>query len=37
RYNVALVRNGETRARDVIIGERHDTDVEVFKGLEAGD
>ncbi|AXD44179.1 macrolide transporter subunit MacA [Salmonella enterica] len=37
RYKVALLRNGEKREREVIIGERNDTDVEVVKGLEAGD
>ncbi len=37
RYKVALLRNGEKREREVVIGERNDTDVEVVKGLEAGD
>lgn len=36
RYKVALLRNGEKREREVVIGERNDTDVEVVKGLEAG-
>lgn len=36
-YKVALLRNGEKREREVVIGERNDTDVEVVKGLEAGD
>ena len=37
RYNVRLLRNGETREREVVIGERNDTDVEIVKGLEEGD
>ncbi|WP_318390028.1 macrolide transporter subunit MacA [Enterobacter sp.] len=37
RYKVTLLRNGETREREVTIGARNDTDVEVTKGLEAGD
>ena len=37
RYNVRLLRNGETREREVIIGARNDTDVEIVKGLEEGD
>ncbi|EAM7072896.1 macrolide transporter subunit MacA [Salmonella enterica] len=37
RYKVALLRNGEKREREVVIGARNDTDVEVVKGLEAGD
>ncbi len=36
RYKVKLLRNGETREREVTIGARNDTDVGV-KGLEAGD
>ncbi|MEL5840023.1 macrolide transporter subunit MacA [Citrobacter freundii] len=37
RYNVKLLRNGETREREVVIGARNDTDVEIVKGLEEGD
>ena len=37
RYKVTLLRNGETREREVTIGARNDTYVEVTKGLEAGD
>ena len=37
RYNVRLLRNGETRARAVVLGARNDTDVEIVKGLEEGD
>lgn len=37
RYKVTLLRNGETREREVTIGARNDTDVEVTKGLEARD
>lgn len=37
RYNVRLLRNGETREREVVIGARNDTDVEIVKGLEEGD
>ncbi|MFP1454777.1 hypothetical protein ACLB1O_13720 [Escherichia coli] len=34
RYKVKLLRNGETREREVTIGARNDTDVEIVKGLE---
>ncbi|MCL7707613.1 macrolide transporter subunit MacA, partial [Enterobacter kobei] len=34
---VTLLRNGETREREVTIGARNDTQVEVVKGLEEGD
>ena len=37
RYKVTLLRNGETREREVTIGARNDTQVEVAKGLEEGD
>ena len=37
RYKVKLLRNGETREREVTIGAGDDTDVEIVKGLEAGD
>ncbi len=37
RYKVKLLRNGETREREVVIGARNDTDVEIVKGLEACD
>ncbi len=34
RYKVKVLRNGETREREVVIGARNDTDVVVVKGLE---
>ncbi len=37
RYKVKVLRNGETREREVVIGARNDTDVVVVKGLEEGD
>ncbi|MBV8043231.1 macrolide transporter subunit MacA [Pluralibacter sp.] len=37
RYNVRLLRNGEVKDREVSIGARNDTDVEIVKGLEEGD
>ncbi|KNC92820.1 macrolide transporter subunit MacA [Trabulsiella odontotermitis] len=37
RYNVRLLRNGEVKEREVTIGARNDTDVEITKGLEEGD
>lgn len=37
RYKVTLLRNGETREREVTLGARNDTQVEVVKGLEEGD
>lgn len=37
RYNVRLLRNGEVKAREVTIGARNDTDVEITKGLQEGD
>lgn len=37
RYKVKVLRNGETREREVEIGERNDTDVVIVKGLEEGD
>ena len=37
RYNVKVLRNGETREREVSLGSRNDTDVVVVKGLEEGD
>lgn len=37
RYNVRLLRNGEVKVREVTIGTRNDTDVEVVKGLAEGD
>ena len=37
RYNVRLLRNGEVKTREVVIGARNDTDVEIAKGLEEGD
>ena len=32
-----MLRNGETRDREVVIGARNDTDVVVVKGLEEGE
>ena len=37
RYKVKVLRNGETREREVVIGARNDTDVVVVKGLEEGE
>ncbi|WHP32946.1 macrolide transporter subunit MacA [Trabulsiella odontotermitis] len=37
RYNVRLLRNGEVKDREVTIGARNDTEVEITKGLEEGD
>jgi len=37
RYNVRLLRNGEVKEREVTIGTRNDTDVEVVQGLAEGD
>lgn len=37
RYKVKVLRNGETREREVMIGARNDTDVVVVKGLEEGE
>ena len=37
RYKVKVLRNGETREREVEIGERNDTDVMIVKGLEEGE
>ncbi|MGL4430870.1 MAG: macrolide transporter subunit MacA [Silvania sp.] len=37
RYKVKVLRNGETREREVSLGARNDTDVVVVKGLEEGD
>lgn len=37
RYKIKLLRNGETREREVTIGARNDTDVEIVKGLEVGE
>ncbi|MGP3593184.1 macrolide transporter subunit MacA [Vagococcus sp. WN89Y] len=37
RYKVKLLRNGEVREREVVLGARNDTDVVITKGLEAGD
>lgn len=37
RYNVRLLRNGEVHDREVTIGARNDTSVEVVKGLDEGD
>jgi macrolide-specific efflux system membrane fusion protein len=34
---VKVLRTGETREREVVIGARNDTDVVVVKGLEEGD
>jgi macrolide-specific efflux system membrane fusion protein len=37
RYKVTVLRNGETHEREVVIGMRNDTQVEVVKGLAQGD
>jgi RND family efflux transporter, MFP subunit len=37
RFNIRLLRNGEVKEREITIGSRNDTDVEVVKGLEEGD
>ena len=37
RYKVKVLRNGESREREVVIGARNDTDVVVVKGLEEGE
>jgi macrolide-specific efflux system membrane fusion protein len=37
RYKVKVLRNGETRDREISLGSRNDTDVVVVKGLEEGD
>ncbi|WP_039056379.1 macrolide transporter subunit MacA [Enterobacter sp. Bisph1] len=37
RYKVKVLRNGETREREVMLGARNDTDVVVTKGLDAGE
>jgi Membrane-fusion protein len=37
RYKVKVLRNGEPREREVMLGARNDTDVVVVKGLDAGD
>ncbi|MBS0847765.1 macrolide transporter subunit MacA [Citrobacter sp. JGM124] len=37
RYNVTVLRNGETKVREVTIGTRNDTQVQIIKGLEEGE
>ncbi|XTZ37072.1 macrolide transporter subunit MacA [Salmonella enterica] len=37
RYKVKLLRNGEPRDREVVLGARNDTDVVITKGLDEGD
>jgi len=37
RYNVTVLRNGETKTREVTIGMRNDTQAQVLKGLEEGE
>ncbi len=37
RFRVTLLRNGETRSREITIGQRNDTQVEVVDGLKEGD
>ncbi len=37
RYKVTVLRNGETREREVAIGMRNDTQVQVATGLEEGE
>ncbi|WP_312311548.1 macrolide transporter subunit MacA [Atlantibacter sp.] len=37
RYRITIMRNGETREREVSIGARNDTQVQIVKGLEEGE
>lgn len=37
RYNVTVLRNAQTKLREVTIGARNDTQVQVIKGLEEGE
>jgi macrolide-specific efflux system membrane fusion protein len=37
RYKVTVLRNGETREREITIGMRNDTQVQVAMGLEEGE
>ena len=37
RYHVRLLRTGEVKEREIVIGARNDTDVAVVQGLEEGD
>ncbi len=37
RYHITIMRNGETREREVTIGARNDTQVQIIKGLEEGE
>lgn len=37
RYHVRLLRTGEVKEREIVIGARNDTDVAVVKGLDEGD
>ncbi len=37
RYKVTVLRNGETREREIAIGMRNDTQVQVAMGLEEGE
>lgn len=37
RYNVTVLRNGETKVREITIGTRNDTQIQVIKGLEEGE
>ncbi|AMO48767.1 RND family efflux transporter, MFP subunit [Enterobacter sp. FY-07] len=37
RYKVKVLRNGETRDREVMLGARNDTEVVIVKGLDAGE
>ena len=37
RYRITIMRNGETREREVSIGARNDTQVQIIKGLEEGE
>lgn len=37
RYKVTVLRTGETREREITIGMRNDTQVQVLTGLEEGD
>lgn len=37
RYKIRVLRNGEVREREIVIGARNDTQVQVVKGLEEGE
>jgi len=37
RYKIAVLHNGKVQGREIVIGRHSDTDVEVIKGLDAGE